>query len=107
VNVGKRNSIARMPWVRIPFHPPQRKKRVAAVDAPEAADRTKVGMVEGGFILRSECISRVIKFDSKQTNKKTKYSAAENGGQPAIKINHDYYQLHRLMPRGSTTRYVL
>jgi hypothetical protein len=40
---------------------------VAAVDAPEAADRTKVGMVEGGFILRSECISRVIKFDSKQT----------------------------------------
>jgi hypothetical protein len=30
-------------------------------------DRTKAGMVEGGFILRSECISRVIKFDSKQT----------------------------------------
>jgi hypothetical protein len=25
-----------------------------------------MGMVEGGFILRSECISRVIKFDSKQ-----------------------------------------
>jgi hypothetical protein len=42
---------------------------VAAVDAPEAADRTKAGMVKGSlsFILRSECISRVIKFDSKQT----------------------------------------
>jgi hypothetical protein len=49
-----------------PIPSPPTEKRVAAVDAPEAADRTKVGMVEGGFILRSECISRVIKFDSKQ-----------------------------------------
>jgi hypothetical protein len=40
---------------------------VAAVDAPEAADRTKAGMVEGGCILRSESISRVMKFDSKHT----------------------------------------
>jgi hypothetical protein len=40
---------------------------VAAVDSPEAADRTKAGMVEGGCILRSESISRVTKFDSKQT----------------------------------------
>jgi hypothetical protein len=40
---------------------------VAAVDAPEAADRTKAGIVEGGCILRSESISRVMKFDSKQT----------------------------------------
>jgi hypothetical protein len=51
-----------------PIPSPPTEKRVAAVDAPEAADRTKVGMVEGGFILRSECISRVIKFDSKQNN---------------------------------------
>jgi hypothetical protein len=41
--------------------------RVAAVDIPEAADRTNAGMVDGGFILRSEFISRVMKFDSKQT----------------------------------------
>jgi hypothetical protein len=37
----------------------------AAVDALEAADRTAA--VEGGFILRDECISRIIKFDSKQS----------------------------------------
>jgi hypothetical protein len=42
---------------------------VAAIDSLEAADGTKAGMVEGGFILRTECISRVIKFDSKQKNK--------------------------------------
>jgi hypothetical protein len=39
---------------------------VAAVDAFEAADRMRAGTVEGGFILRDECISRIIKFDSKQ-----------------------------------------
>jgi hypothetical protein len=38
----------------------------AAVDAFEAADRMRAGTVEGGFILRDECISRIIKFDSKQ-----------------------------------------
>jgi hypothetical protein len=32
-----------------------------------AADRMRAGTVEGGFILRDECISRIIKFDSKQT----------------------------------------
>jgi hypothetical protein len=31
---------------------------VAAVDALEAADGITAGMVEGGFILRSECIPR-------------------------------------------------
>jgi hypothetical protein len=36
-----------------------------AVNALEAANRTRAGMVEGGFILKSQCISRVIKFDSK------------------------------------------
>jgi hypothetical protein len=40
---------------------------VAAVDAFGAADRMRAGAEEGGFILRYECISRVIKFDSKQT----------------------------------------
>jgi hypothetical protein len=49
---------------------------VAAVDAFEAADRTAVGMVEGGFILRDECISRIIKFDSKQ--EKTNQKAANS-----------------------------
>jgi hypothetical protein len=44
---------------------------VAAVDAFEAADRIRAGVAEGGFILRAECISRIIKFDSKQTNKQT------------------------------------
>jgi hypothetical protein len=39
---------------------------VAAVDAFGAADRIRAGAAEGGFILRDECISRVIKFDSKQ-----------------------------------------
>jgi CRISPR/Cas system CMR-associated protein Cmr3 (group 5 of RAMP superfamily) len=28
-----------------------------------------VGMVEGSFILKTECISRIIKFDPKQKNK--------------------------------------
>jgi hypothetical protein len=37
-----------------------------AVDAFEAADRMRAGTVEGGLILRDECISRIIKFDSKQ-----------------------------------------
>jgi ABC-type sugar transport system substrate-binding protein len=37
------------------------------VDAFGAADRIRAGAAEGGFILRDECISRVIKFDSKQT----------------------------------------
>jgi hypothetical protein len=37
---------------------------VAAVDAFEAAERMREGTVEGGFILRDECISRIIKFDS-------------------------------------------
>jgi hypothetical protein len=41
---------------------------VAAVDAFGAADRIRAGAAEGVFILRDECISRVIKFDSKQTN---------------------------------------
>jgi hypothetical protein len=40
---------------------------VAAVDAFGAADRIRAGAAKGGFILRDECISRVIKFDSKQT----------------------------------------
>jgi hypothetical protein len=40
---------------------------VAAVDALEAAARTNAGMEEGGFIPRSESISRVMEFDSKQT----------------------------------------
>jgi hypothetical protein len=40
---------------------------VAAVDAFGAADRIRAGAAEGGFILRDECMSRVIKFDSKQT----------------------------------------
>jgi hypothetical protein len=44
----------------------------AAVDAFEAADRMRAGTVEGGFILRDECISRIIKFDSKQKKQKTK-----------------------------------
>jgi hypothetical protein len=44
---------------------------VAAVDAFEAAGRIRAGVAEGGFMLRAECISRIIKFDSKQT-KKTK-----------------------------------
>jgi hypothetical protein len=38
----------------------------AVVDALEAADGAMAGMVEGGFIPRAECTSRVIKFDSKQ-----------------------------------------
>jgi hypothetical protein len=39
---------------------------VAAVAVFGAADRIRAGEAEGGFILRDECISRVIKFDSKQ-----------------------------------------
>jgi hypothetical protein len=35
---------------------------VAAVDAFGAADRMRAGAEEGGFILRYECISRVIKI---------------------------------------------
>jgi hypothetical protein len=43
----------------------------AAVDALEAADDGKTArMVEGGFIFRAECTSRIIKFDSKQKKKK-------------------------------------
>jgi hypothetical protein len=42
---------------------------VAAVDAFGAADRLRAGAEEGGFILRYECMSRVIKFDSKQNKK--------------------------------------
>jgi hypothetical protein len=50
----------------------------AAVDALEAADGSTAGMVEGGFILRAECTSRVIKFDSKRNKKqkKTRRSAS-------------------------------
>jgi hypothetical protein len=43
---------------------------VAAVDALEAADRIWAGTVEGGFILDSECRSRIIKLDSKKKKKK-------------------------------------
>jgi hypothetical protein len=39
---------------------------VAAVNAFGTADRMREEAAEGGFI---ECISRVIKFDSKQTQK--------------------------------------
>jgi hypothetical protein len=40
----------------------------AAVDALEAADKITAGMVEGGFMLRSEYIGRVTNLDSKPKN---------------------------------------
>lgn len=35
----------------------------------EAVDRTRVGGADGGFKLRHYCISRIIKFDTKQNKK--------------------------------------
>jgi acyl CoA:acetate/3-ketoacid CoA transferase alpha subunit len=43
--------------------------RAAATEQDLLRGKLRAGAVEGGFILRDECISRVIKFDSKQKNK--------------------------------------
>jgi hypothetical protein len=66
--------------------------RGAAVDALKAADRIWAGTVEGGFILDSECISRIIKLESKQKTK------AEDGDirlpmQPSL---FEKWQVHKI-----------
>jgi hypothetical protein len=58
---------------------------VAAVDAFGAADRMRTGEAEGGFILRYECISRVIKFDSKQTKH---FYSSHSGSALHIPLSH-------------------
>jgi hypothetical protein len=50
-------------------------------------------MAKGGLILNSECISRVIKFDSKKKKKKTQLLSLDQTGNHVVKV-----ESNRILP---------
>jgi predicted hydrolase (HD superfamily) len=68
----------------------------AAVDALEAADGTTAGMVEGGFILRADCSSRVIKNKPlcKHHREKSKIELVDR--HPVEKLRGPNFQIDRI-----------